>query len=104
MVERLQLHNPVVVLSACETSAADPAPGDEMIGLVRAFLQAGAHRVVASLWPIDDAVTERFMSHFYSILSTGASTVTALRAAQLQTLIPYPHPFHWAAFTLHGGW
>jgi tetratricopeptide (TPR) repeat protein len=104
MVESLQLDNPVVVLSACETAAAHPAAGDEMIGLVRAFLKAGAHRVVASLWPIDDAVTARFMSHFYSVLRSGSSTVAALRAAQVHTLIHDPHPFHWAAFTLHGGW
>ena len=102
--ETLQLRQGIVVLSACETGVAVYSRGDEMIGLVRAFLVAGASRVVASLWPVDDAVTLQFMAAFYRSLRGGNAPSTALRAAQLDVMATHPHPFHWAAFTLYGGW
>ncbi len=102
--ETLQLRQGIVVLSACETGVAVYSRGDEMIGLVRAFLVAGASRVVASLWPVDDAVTLQFMAAFYRSLRGGNAPSSALRAAQLDVMATHPHPFHWAAFTLYGGW
>ena len=102
--ETLQLRQGIVVLSACETGVAAYSRGDEMIGLVRAFLLAGASRVVASMWPVDDAVTLRFMAAFYRSLRGGNAPSVALRAAQLDLMHTHPHPFHWAAFTLYGGW
>jgi CHAT domain-containing protein len=102
--ETLRLPQGVVVLSACETGVSEYSRGDEMIGLVRAFLVAGAARVVASLWPVDDAVTQEFMAAFYPALRAGNSPAVALRAAQMAVMETHPHPFHWAAFTLYGGW
>lgn len=106
---------PVVVLSACETSGAVSAghgagppaaapQGDEWLGLVRAFLVAGATRVVASLWPVDDAATRAFMGHFHRALAAGAPPAAALARAQAALRASHPHPFHWAAFALYGGW
>ena len=102
--EALRLPQGVVVLSACESGVATTSKGDEVIGLVRAFLIAGAARVVASLWPVDDAVTTEFMAVFYSSLRAGASPAAALRSAQLEVMKTHPHPFHWAAFAVYGGW
>ncbi len=102
--DALRLRQGIVVLSACETGVAAYSRGDEMIGLVRAFLLAGSARVVASLWPVDDAVTMRFMGVFYGSLRNGNSPSHALRTAQLDIMQTHPHPFHWAAFVLHGGW
>jgi CHAT domain-containing protein/tetratricopeptide (TPR) repeat protein len=102
--ESLQLRQGIVVLSACETGVAAYSRGDEMIGLVRAFLLAGSARVVASLWPVDDAITMQFMAVFYRSVRRGTSASHALRAAQLEIMKSHPHPFHWAAFVLHGGW
>jgi CHAT domain-containing protein len=65
---------------------------------------AGAARVLASLWPVDDALTEVFMQRLHAALSEGQSPATALRAAQRALMREQPHPCHWAAFTLHGGW
>ena len=87
-----------------ESGVATASKGDEVIGLVRAFLIAGAARVVASLWPVDDAVTTEFMAAFYSSLRAGASPATALRSAQLEVMKTHPHPFHWAAFAVYDGW
>jgi CHAT domain-containing protein len=102
--ETLALEGATVVLSACETGVAEQARGDEMIGLVRAFLVAGAARVVASQWPVDDAVTKSFMTTFYASLARGDGTAAALASAQSATRADRPHPVFWAAFTLWGGW
>jgi tetratricopeptide (TPR) repeat protein len=101
--EGLALSACTVVLSACETAVAGVRVGDEQVGLVRAFLLAGASRVVASLWPVDDAVTAQFMAHFYAALVGGDGPAAALQAAQATTRRRHPHPSFWAAFTLYGG-
>jgi CHAT domain-containing protein len=109
-VEALALRAaPVVVLSACDTAGqagTGPAEdqGDEWLGLVRAFLVAGASRVLASQWPVDDAVTRGFMARFHQALAAGAPPSAALAAAQNAVRAEHPHPFHWAAFALYGGW
>jgi tetratricopeptide (TPR) repeat protein len=95
---------PTVVLSGCETGLAGPSIGDEMTGLVRAFLVAGAARVLASLWPVQDEITALFMRHFYGALAGGQAAAAALRQAQSAVRQEHPHPFHWAPFVLHGGW
>lgn len=104
MIEQMALRPALVVLSGCETGLVDGAGGDEQVGLVRAFLVAGAARVVASLWPVDDAVTGQFMAGFHVALSRGMAPAEALRLAQVALMRQHPHPFHWAAFTLQGGW
>jgi CHAT domain-containing protein len=104
LVETLGLAPATVVLSGCETGLADAGSGDEMVGLVRAFLIAGASRVLASLWPVDDAVTAGFMAHFYGALRRGEAPASALAEAQRAVRQQHPHPLYWAAFTLYGGW
>lgn len=102
--ERMRLAAGTVVLSGCDTGAAGQDAGDDRVGLVRAFLVAGASRVVASLWPVDDAVAAEFMQAFYAALVAGQTPAAALQAAQIELMPRHPHPFYWAAFTLHGGW
>jgi tetratricopeptide (TPR) repeat protein len=103
-LQGLVLRPAVVVLSACETGLSESRLGDEMVGLVRAFLVAGAARVVAALWPVDDAVTEQFMAAFHGALAAGQPCATALQAAQAQVRQHHPHPFYWAGFVVQGGW
>jgi CHAT domain-containing protein/tetratricopeptide (TPR) repeat protein len=102
--ETLNLRSAIVTLSGCETGVAQYQRGDEMFGLVRAFLVAGASRIVASLWAVDDATTMQFMGVFYQALKRGATPASALREAQRNLMKTHPHPFHWAAFVLYGGW
>jgi CHAT domain-containing protein/tetratricopeptide (TPR) repeat protein len=104
LAEALSLRAGIVVLSACETGLAEAGNGNESVGLVRAFLVAGAARVLASQWPVDDAVTAVFMAGFYAALCRGLTAAQALRLAQAEVRREHPHPFYWAAFTLHGGW
>ena len=102
--EALSLKPCTVVLSACETALAEQGNGDEMVGLVRAFLVAGAARVLASLWPVDDEITSSFMVQFHGALCRGMAPAASLRLAQAEVMRQHPHPFYWAAFTLHGRW
>jgi CHAT domain-containing protein len=94
----------LVTLSACETGRAKVVPGDELIGLGRGFLYAGAGALITSLWRIDDHLTVRMMKHLYEALQTGASKAFALRDAQRTLLAETPqlHPAFWGAFQLIG--
>lgn len=105
----LDLADPLVVLSACQTALAsgaisDVPPGDDWVGLVQAFLYAGARSVLASLWPVEDRATARLMARFYRSLAAGRSETRALIEAQ-RALLRDPatgHPFYWAGFILTG--
>jgi CHAT domain-containing protein len=103
-IESMRLPGATVVLSACETALHDQGGGEEMVGLTRAFLAAGAARVLASLWPVEDAATMALMSDFYAGLRRGAHPAQALRHAQLAARQRQEHPFHWASFAVSGGW
>ncbi len=103
-VYHLDLSCDLVVLSACETGMSMLAPGDEVIGLIRGFLAAGAPSVLVSLWTVDDATTAQLMTTFYTLLRAGERPAAALRRAQLELMRDYPHPFFWAPFVLVGRW
>ena len=94
----------LVTLSACETGRSYVASSDELIGLGRGFLYAGAGALVTSLWRVIDDVTPRLMKYFYRELHAGASKAAALRTAQLAILSENPqmHPAFWGAFQLVG--
>ncbi|MFO7634671.1 MAG: CHAT domain-containing protein [Caldilinea sp.] len=100
----LRLNCALVALSACETGLSALAPGDDLVGLARGFLLAGAPSLLVSLWMVDDAATAELMTHFYRILLTGVRPAAALREAQLILLPTHPHPFFWAPFMLIGRW
>ena len=95
----------LVTLSACETESGKLIRGEGVQGFSRAFLAAGAHSVVATLWRVADAPTAEFMKLFYRDLSRGTSKAESLRQAKLRFLglkPPFAHPRYWAAFVLSG--
>jgi CHAT domain-containing protein/Tfp pilus assembly protein PilF len=94
----------LVVLSACQTALGEQSAGDELVGLTRAFLYAGAPAVVTTLWSIDDAASGALMQAFYGNLREGLTNAEALRAAQLEVLAVegWSEPYYWAAFSLTG--
>jgi CHAT domain-containing protein len=97
----------VVVLSACSTAGGKNVPGEGVIGLARAFMYAGAPRVVASLWQVNDLATSELMKRFYhGVLIQGLTPAAALHAAQRQlAAIPrWSSPYFWAPFVLQGDW
>jgi CHAT domain-containing protein len=94
----------LVTLSACDTGRANVAAGDELIGLGRGFLYAGAGALIASLWRVADGITLTLMEGIYRALYGGAGKAAALRGAQLAVLASNPrlHPAFWGAFQLIG--
>jgi hypothetical protein len=97
----------LVTLSACQTDMGKLNVGDDVTGLSRAFIYAGAHSVVASLWSVDDAATAALMQRFYENLAAGMGKAQALTAAQVSVRNDadhreWRHPFYWAAFVLSG--
>ncbi len=97
-VMNLKLRARLVVLSACETDKGKLSGGDEIAGLTRTFLLAGADTVVSSLWQVSDESTAMLMQGFYRRLREGESTAEALRESALEVRKRFPHPFYWAPF------
>jgi CHAT domain-containing protein len=112
-VFNLRLSASLVTLSACDTGQHIVGGGDELLGLMRAFLYAGAASLVLTQWAVEDQSTLRLMRSFYTELAAGQSKAAALRAAQLAFLHAkgpedevrakaYTHPYFWAPFFLVG--
>lgn len=92
----------LVTLSACVTGRSEVWAGEEWMGLVRALLSAGASRVLASLWDVDDSATRKLMELFYHAYSKGVGASESLRKAQLDMFSTGVHPYMWAGFALVG--
>ncbi len=103
----LKLPADLVVLSACNTALGKPVRGEGLVGMLRGFMYAGAKRVLASYWKVDDEATAELMRRFYlELLKQHHSPAAALRQAQLAMLHVdrWHSPFYWAAFVLEGEW
>jgi CHAT domain-containing protein len=98
----------LVVLSACQTGLGKEISGEGLIGLTRGFMYAGAPRLIASLWPVDDRATSELMERFYRSLlgPRQLSAAAALREAQIEMWRQkdWQSLQNWAAFTLQGEW
>ncbi len=106
-IYNLRLPADLVVLSACQTALGREVRGEGLVGLTRGFLYAGARRVMASLWQVDDESSAELMRRFYRAhLRDGQPPAAALRAAQAEMSRDrrFAAPFYWAAFTLTGDW
>jgi CHAT domain-containing protein len=98
----MRLSGSLVCLSACQSGRSWIGAGDELVGLARGFLHAGARTLVVSLWPVQDDSTARLMEVFYRHLRVGERSEEALRAAMREVREHHPHPYHWAPFVLIG--
>ncbi len=96
----LRLRAAHVTLSGCETGRSSVGSGDEVVGLVRAYLAAGASSLIVSLWVVNDDSTTELMTNFYSAWRAGMTRSTALREAQRAVRARRPHPSFWAPFIL----
>jgi CHAT domain-containing protein/tetratricopeptide (TPR) repeat protein len=105
-IYNLKLGADLVVLSACRTALGKEINGEGLVGLTRGFMYAGAGRVVASLWGIDDEATAALMRQFYrEMLIHRQPPAAALRAAQIwMWKVKRLPPSYWAAFVLQGEW
>ncbi len=108
-VLRLRIPTDLVVLSACETATGHVIAGEGIVGLTRAFMFAGAPRVICSLWKVDDEATQALMTKFYELWNpkdggAGLGAAAALRQAQafVRSREKWRHPYYWAAWVLWG--
>jgi CHAT domain-containing protein/tetratricopeptide (TPR) repeat protein len=106
-LEGLDLSADLVVLSACDTALGRQAPGEELAALPQAFFIAGAQRVLASLWQVEDESTAALMTEFYRcLLVQHFPPARALREAQvaIRSQPRWESPRYWAGFVLIGDW
>lgn len=106
-IYNMRLNAELVVLSACQTALGKEIKGEGLVGLARAFMYAGASRVVASLWEVSDLATAELMRKFYrGVLKEGLTAAAALRAAQLEMSRDsrWSSPYYWGGFTIQGEW
>ncbi len=99
---QLRLPVELITLSGCSTGLNVVADGDELIGLSRGLLHAGAQSLILSLWDVHDKSTAEFMTAFYGLMQQGKSKAEALQASMLQLRSSYPHCYQWAPFILVG--
>lgn len=93
----------LVTLSACETGISDVFAGEELLGLTRGFLSAGARSLIVSLWAINDKAAQEIMPLLYKRMISGLSPAEALRKVQSDAISRGLHPALWAPFLYIGG-
>lgn len=98
----LRLDAELAVLSGCGTGLAAVHGADELVGLTRGLLYAGARSVLVSLWNVHDESTAELMGRFYGHLVAGADPADALRETLKEHREAYPDPYFWAPFVLVG--
>ena len=99
---QLNLPCELVTLSGCGTGLNMVVGGDELLGLVRGLLYAGAQGVLVTLWDVNDRSTAEFMKLFYEALKTNRNKAQAAQEAMLEIRRRYTHPYYWAPFVLVG--
>jgi CHAT domain-containing protein len=97
-----KLRASLVTLSACETGLNKVFAGDEILGLARGLLTAGADALIVSLWSVNDESAGRLMQDLYQNLQRGESVSASLRAAQTSFVERGEHPYFWSPFILIG--
>ncbi len=103
---KLRIRADLVTISSCESAGTRTYDAEGLVGLGWAFMRAGAHRVVAGLWDVDDASTPGLMDEFYTELRKGRRPADALRLAKLSMLHSgdqHSRPYYWAALQLYIG-
>jgi CHAT domain-containing protein/Flp pilus assembly protein TadD len=107
-IYNLELPAELVVLSACQTALGKEIKGEGLIGLTRGFMYAGAVRIVAALWKVNDKASAELMKRFYYEMfgPNQLPPAAALRAAQgwIRQQKRWGSAYYWAAFVLQGEW
>jgi CHAT domain-containing protein len=103
----LRLDADLVVLSGCRTALGREVRGEGLTGLTQGFFHAGAARLIASVWKVEDRATAELMTRFYRAMwKEGLTPAAALRSAQLSLRQErrWRDPYFWAGFVLQGDW
>ena len=92
----------LVTMSGCQSGMSEVTGADDLLGLMRGFLYAGARSLLLSLWNVNDESTAALMTDFYRKWKEDTSKSAALRSAMLAVREQFPNPFYWAPFFLVG--
>ena len=102
-IVQLGLNSELVVLSSCRSGLGRIDAAEGIIGMQKAFFEAGSKSVVVTLWDVSDKYTSYFMKEFYELLASGKSKSEALKEAKLEFIKKYSaNPYYWSAFVLSG--
>ena len=105
-IVRVPLEAELVTVSSCNSAGRRNYAGEGLVGLAWAFLRAGARRVVAAQWEVDDSAAPPMMNEMYAaIVADGIEPAEALRRAKLVLLhsgTPHKQPVYWAPFAIYG--
>lgn len=102
-IVKLNLNSDLVVLSSCRSGLGEVDKAEGIIGMQKAFYEAGAKSLVVSLWDVSDKYTAKFMAEFYKELREGKTKSEALRFAKINFIKNYSaNPYYWSAFVLYG--
>lgn len=102
-IVNLKLNSDLVVLSSCNSGLGKVDNAEGVLGMTKAFFEAGSKSVIVSLWEVNDRYTSKFMTLFYQKLQDGYDKSDALRLAKLEFIKTYsPNPYYWGAFVLSG--
>ena len=93
----MRIQAQTLVITGCQTARRLIRPGDEWLGLMRAFYMSGASSIVSVLWDIRDESARRFAREFYRHFD-GANAPSAAQKAQEGLRSWQPHPYFWAGF------
>jgi CHAT domain-containing protein len=115
---KLRLNADWVVLSACNTGAADGAGAESVSGLGRAFFYAGSRALLVSMWPVETTSAKKITTGLFGFQKedNGLSRANALKKSILDMIdkqvlkdessgkivASYAHPFFWAPFIVVG--
>ncbi len=102
-IVQLKLNSDLVVLSSCNSGLGNVDASEGIIGMTKAFFEAGTKSVVVSLWEVNDKYTSKLMMLLYKKLSEGYDKDEAMRLAKIDFIKSYsPNPYFWSAFILSG--
>jgi tetratricopeptide (TPR) repeat protein len=100
----LRLNAELVTLSGCSTGLNDVVGGDELLGLVRGLMHAGAAGVLLTMWDVNDRCASELVRAFYRKMLVHKEKASALRSAMKEVRTSHPHPYYWAPFMLLGNY
>jgi len=97
----LSLSAQLVTFRACDVGLGGIQQGEGVVGLTSALKYAGAHKLVMSLWTVEDDSSLRLMTQFQESFRTGSAAAMLRRAKlRLRDSGRWANPFYWASSVL----
>jgi len=98
-LSEMHIRAQTIVITGCQTARRVIRPGDEWLGMMRAFYAAGAGTIISTFWDVRDESARRFASEFYRTYN-GSNAAAATRSASQCLKEWKSHPYFWAGFAV----